>query len=119
MDFWKDWNRRAALAGWQNCHLMLSEGDAPLAMAPGFLKSHSYGEYVFDWSWADAWHRSGLEYYKLVTAVPFTPATGPRIWTDENAEHALPSFVGAVTHWWSQRKHRAGISYFRRKKRHG
>ena len=79
---------------------MLSEGDAPLAMAPGFLKSHSYGEYVFDWSWADAWHRSGLEYYpKLVTAVPFTPATGPRIWTDENAEHALPSFVGAVTHW--------------------
>ncbi len=84
---------------------MLSEGDAPLAMAPGFLKSHSYGEYVFDWSWADAWHRSGLEYYpKLVTAVPFTPASGPRIWTDENAEHALPSFVGAVTHWCESEK---------------
>ena len=92
-------------SGWQNCHLMLSEGDAPLAMAPGFLKSHSYGEYVFDWSWADAWHRSGLEYYpKLVTAVPFTPATGPRIWTDENAEHALAGFVGAVTHWCESEK---------------
>lgn len=92
-------------SGWQNCHLMLSDGDTSLAMAPGFLKSHSYGEYVFDWSWADAWHRSGLDYYpKLVTAVPFTPATGPRIWTDENAKHALPSFVAAVTHWCESEK---------------
>lgn len=84
---------------------MLSDDDTPLAMAPGFLKSHSYGEYVFDWSWADAWHRSGLEYYpKLVTAIPFTPATGPRIWTDDHNEHALSSFVGAVTHWCESEK---------------
>ena len=46
---------------------------------PAYLKTHSYGEYVFDWSWADAWQRMGLRYYpKLVTAVPFTPATGQR-----------------------------------------
>jgi predicted N-acyltransferase len=44
------------------------------------LKSHSYGEYVFDWSWADAYHRHGIEYYpKLLCAVPFTPVTGPRL----------------------------------------
>ena len=94
-----------AKSGWQSCHLMLSDGNSPLAMAPGFLKSHSYGEYVFDWSWADAWHRSGLEYYpKLVTAIPFTPATGPRIWTDEKNTHALTSFVEAVTHWCESEK---------------
>ena len=66
--------------GWQSCHLQLKDEDAPLAFAPAFLKSHSYGEYVFDWAWADAWHRSGIDYYpKLVTAIPFTPATGPRL----------------------------------------
>ena len=56
---------------------------------PLYLKSHSYGEYVFDWSWADAWRRSGLDYYpKLVTAMPFTPATGPRLCT---APGTMPS----------------------------
>tara|TARA_Y100000991_G_C21967087_1_gene347426 strand:- start:216 stop:1175 length:960 start_codon:yes stop_codon:yes gene_type:complete len=45
-----------------------------------YLKSDSYGEYVFDWAWADAYHRNGIDYYpKCVTAIPFTPATGPRI----------------------------------------
>ena len=47
---------------------------------PLYLKSHSYGEYVFDWAWADAYHRHGLDYYpKLLCAVPFTPAAGPRL----------------------------------------
>ncbi len=69
-------------SGWQPCHLALaSPGDgATAAVMPMYLKSHSYGEYVFDWSWAEAWQRSGLRYYpKLVTAIPFTPATGPRL----------------------------------------
>ncbi len=45
-----------------------------------YLKDESYGEYVFDWAWADAYHRHGLPYYpKRVTAVPFTPSTGPRV----------------------------------------
>ena len=87
-------------SGWQNCHLALWQDDKPVAMAPGYLKSHSYGEYVFDWSWADSWHRSGLNYYpKLVTAVPFTPATGPRIWTDPVQPRALGAFVESVTRW--------------------
>ena len=85
--------------GWQPCHLLLRKGDALAAVMPLYLKSHSYGEYVFDWSWADAWRQSGLEYYpKLLTAIPFTPATGPRLCTaagmDENA--CLHGAVAAV-----------------------
>jgi hypothetical protein len=69
-----------AESGWQPCHLVLREGKSAAAVLPLYLKSHSYGEYVFDWSWADAWQQSGLRYYpKLVSAVPFTPATGPRL----------------------------------------
>jgi len=69
-----------AETGWQPCHLLLRLGRELAALMPLYLKSHSYGEYVFDWSWADAWRQSGLAYYpKLVTAIPFTPATGPRL----------------------------------------
>ncbi|MEM1155246.1 MAG: peptidogalycan biosysnthesis protein, partial [Pseudomonadota bacterium] len=71
-----------AETGWQPCHLILKDTQGIMAVMPLYLKSHSYGEYVFDWSWADAWRRSGLEYYpKLLTAIPFTPATGPRLFT--------------------------------------
>ncbi|MEJ2416510.1 MAG: GNAT family N-acetyltransferase [Exilibacterium sp.] len=66
--------------GWQPSHLILRDRQRLLAAMPLFIKSHSYGEYVFDWAWADAYHRSGLDYYpKLVTSIPFTPATGPRL----------------------------------------
>ena len=86
--------------GWQACHLQLKDEDAPLAFAPAFLKNHSYGEYVFDWAWADAWHRSGIDYYpKLVTAIPFTPATGPRLWLNPNRPDSLPALIAAVTQW--------------------
>ncbi|MEM8659598.1 MAG: GNAT family N-acetyltransferase [Pseudomonadota bacterium] len=75
-----------AETGWQPCHLVLKDKQGIMAVMPLYLKSHSYGEYVFDWSWADAWRRSGLEYYpKLLTAIPFTPATGPRLFTREEA----------------------------------
>lgn len=65
---------------------------------PLFIKTHSYGEYVFDWSWADAYRRHGLHYYpKLVSAIPFTPATGPRwgIKASLNNKHLL-TFMGAA-----------------------
>ena len=66
--------------GWQPLHLTLWEQERLLGLMPLYLKSHSYGEYVFDWSWADAYRRHGLDYYpKLVTAIPFTPASGPRL----------------------------------------
>ena len=63
-------------------HYAILENDQQqaLAIAPVFKKLHSYGEYVFDWAWADAYQRHGLRYYpKLVWAIPFTPSTGPRI----------------------------------------
>lgn len=69
--------------GWQPLHLTLHENGHCVGALPLYLKSHSWGEYVFDWAWADAWQRHGLEYYpKLVTAIPFTPATGPRFGLD-------------------------------------
>lgn len=67
--------------GWLGQHLLLERPDGTLLGAvPLYLKSHSYGEYVFDWGWADAYERAGGHYYpKLQSSVPFTPVTGPRL----------------------------------------
>ena len=67
--------------GWTPCHLIAEDDAGALAAAaPLYLKAHSWGEFVFDFSWAEAAERTGLAYYpKLLTAVPFTPATGPRL----------------------------------------
>lgn len=67
--------------GWTPCHLIGEDDTGQLvAAAPLYLKAHSWGEFVFDFSWADAAQRAGLPYYpKLLTAVPFTPAAGPRL----------------------------------------
>ena len=69
-----------ARTGWQPFHLVLNEGDSVLGVVPLYVKGHSQGEYVFDYAWADAWHRAGGRYYpKLQGGVPFTPATGRRL----------------------------------------
>ena len=67
--------------GWDARHVLHFGTDGRLAGAmPLYLKPHSWGEFVFDFTWADAYHRTGLRYYpRLVSAVPFTPATGPRL----------------------------------------
>lgn len=66
--------------GWAPQFLCVKQGDTLRAACPLYVKSHSYGEYVFDWAWADAWERAGGRYYpKLLTAVPFTPVPGPRL----------------------------------------
>lgn len=71
-----------AKSGWAPSHLIVENQGQAIAAMPMYLKTHSYGEYVFDWAWADAYRRSGLNYYpKLVNAIPFTPATGPRLAT--------------------------------------
>jgi uncharacterized protein len=66
--------------GWMAHHLVIKGTDGKIkACAPMYLKGHSYGEYVFDWAWADAYERAGGKYYpKLQSAIPFTPVTGPR-----------------------------------------
>lgn len=69
-----------AETGWQPQHLVIREGGTLVAAAPLYAKTHSQGEYIFDHAFADAWKRAGGRYYpKLQCAVPFTPATGPRL----------------------------------------
>ena len=75
----------SAASGWSPCYPTLWEGDRLVGAAPLYAKSHSFGEYVFDWAWADAYERHGLAYYpKLVCAVPFTPSTGARLLAEDD-----------------------------------
>jgi predicted N-acyltransferase len=73
-------------SGWDPMHLLLRSDDGQLLGAmPNYLKHHSYGEYIFDHGWANAFERAGGAYYpKLLAAVPFTPATGPRFLVRDN-----------------------------------
>ena len=69
-----------ARVGWRAHHLGLYDGDRLVAAAPLYLKGNSHGEFVFDWSWAAAYERNGLDYYpKLLCAVPYSPVAGPRL----------------------------------------
>lgn len=66
--------------GWTPLYALLYRSEALVAAMPLYLKQHSYGEYVFDWAWADAYQRAGLRYYpKLLSAIPFTPVGGSRL----------------------------------------
>ncbi len=66
--------------GWRAQHLALYRGDELVAAMPLYLKRNSHGEFVFDWSWASAYERAGLEYYpKLLVAIPYSPVTGARL----------------------------------------
>jgi predicted N-acyltransferase len=80
----------SAKTGWAPQFLILREKSRLTGAMPLYLKSHSYGEYVFDWAWADAYRRHGYDYYpKLLSAVPFTPVTGQRVLTDTPARGKL------------------------------
>ena len=69
-----------AKTGWIPLHVTISKGNSLLAGMPLYLKSHSQGEFVFDHSWANAFYQHGLDYYpKLVSSIPHTPASGPRL----------------------------------------
>jgi predicted N-acyltransferase len=75
--------------GWRPRYLTLWQADRLEAAMPLYAKSHSYGEYVFDWAWADAYQRHGLDYYpKLLSAIPFTPVTGSRLLARDPAAQA-------------------------------
>ena len=79
-----------AKTGWRPSFVSVWEGEQLLAACPAYLKTHSYGEYVFDWAWADAYHRHGLSYYpKLLVAVPFTPVPGSRLLAVDGEARAL------------------------------
>jgi len=86
-------------AGWTPRHLLLEDGGMLRAAMPLYEKSHSWGEFVFDWAWAHAYEQAGLDYYpKLVSAVPFTPAPSTRILrsSDDDTE-AAGILIGAAT----------------------
>jgi predicted N-acyltransferase len=68
------------VTGWKSFPIVATKDKEVVGFIPIFLKSHSYGEYVFDWSWAEAFESHGLSYYpKMISAIPFTPITGKRI----------------------------------------
>ena len=93
--------------GWLPQHLVLEDSTGKLlGAAPLYLKSHSYGEYVFDHGWASAYERAGGEYYpKLQAAVPFTPVTGPRLLVHPEADEEVADLlVGAMVEVAKRRK---------------
>jgi len=84
--------------GWEPRFLLAWRGDTLCGALPLWLKTHSYGEYVFDHSWARAYQQHGLAYYpKLLAAIPFTPATSPRLLGSEREVAAL--LLGVVDSW--------------------
>lgn len=88
-----------AQSGWAAHHMVATmEGKpTPVAVMPVYLKSHSYGEYVFDWGWADAFERAGGRYYpKFQISVPFTPATGRRILVRPGFEGIADGLTGTI-----------------------
>lgn len=96
----EDSGSTGADTGWQPHHLLVRDRGQVRAAVPLYRKTHSYGEYVFDWAWADAYQRSGRRYYpKLVTAVPFTPTYGPRFMLANRTEldDLLPQLTEAIT----------------------
>ena len=88
----------APRSGWTPLYLTLHDKQGLAAATPLYLKAHSYGEYVFDWAWADAYRRHDLAYYpKLLGAVPFTPVPGSRLLArDAKARRALAQAVLAL-----------------------
>jgi predicted N-acyltransferase len=86
--------------GWTPCPLTAWRAGALVGAAPAYLKSHSYGEFVYDWQWAAFARRNGISYYpKLVVGVPFTPVTGGRLLVrpgDDEARAALLAGLGAL-----------------------
>lgn len=88
-----------AHTGWDGAHLLLSDRRGLAAAVPAWFKTHSFGEFVFDFAWAQAYTRSGREYYpKLVAAVPFTPATGRRLLVRHDLPRAdiLPQLLAGI-----------------------
>jgi predicted N-acyltransferase len=86
-------------SGWSGLYLLAEQAGRLVGAVPAFLKDHSYGEYIFDWGWANAAQRAGLRYYpKLVVAAPATPATGHRMLIAPGADvdAVRAALIGAV-----------------------
>ena len=90
-----------AETGWQPAHPLVRHEGRLVGGAPAYVKGHSYGEYIFDWGWAQAAERARLPYYpKVLCAVPFTPATGRRLLAHPDADRSLtePAIWAGLRH---------------------
>ena len=98
-----------AKTGWQPHHLELIREDRTIAVMPLYIKGHSYGEYVFDWSWADAYRQHGYQYYpKLLTAIPYTPSQASRLLVASSED--FEQICAAITKSMVQEAQRLGAS---------
>ena len=87
----------SAEKGWQTHHLVASASDEIIAIMPMYLKSHSWGEYVFDWDWAEAFKHYDVPYYpKLVATIPFTPVSSNKLFSQQIEINSL--FDALITH---------------------
>jgi predicted N-acyltransferase len=88
----------APATGWSPHYITVESQGALVAACPLYTKAHSYGEYVFDWAWANAYAQHGLDYYpKAVVAIPFTPVPGARLLA--RTPQARAALIGAVVMW--------------------
>ncbi|QDO84612.1 N-acetyltransferase [Shewanella psychropiezotolerans] len=91
-------------SGWTPMHLSVLSQGKRIALMPLYSKSHSYGEYVFDWAWAEAYERNHIDYYpKLLSAVPFTPVTGNRLGigkqlSEQESQSVVSLMIQALSH---------------------
>ena len=89
--------------GWKPLHLVAYQGQKLVAFMPLYLKGHSFGEFVFDWAWANAYQRHGLAYYpKALTASPLSPITGPRLLHSGLGIEQQLAIINAVCEWLKQ-----------------
>ncbi len=97
--------------GWMPAHLSLWQDETLVAVAPSYLKGNSEGEFIFDWGWADAAYRMGIEYYpKVLCAVPFTPATGDRVLVGKGQDRAaITRVMGQAAREWCIKVGASGV----------
>lgn len=97
------------MTGWQPCHLSVWQGEQLVGAMPLYEKHHSYGEYVFDWGWADAFERAGGHYYpKALSAVPFTPVPGARALVAQGVD--TQAVYAALARGWQAQCQRQDLS---------
>lgn len=100
-------------SGWEPNYLRVCEGKDTIAVLPMYLKHHSYGEYVFDHSWANAYHQHGLEYYpKLLIAVPFTPVSAAKLLLKPDTPYQVVlAYVVETLQAWSHKQALSSIHW--------
>ncbi|PAJ74432.1 GNAT family N-acetyltransferase [Pseudoalteromonas sp. NBT06-2] len=95
--------------GWIAHHLLIYHNETLITIIPGYLKTHSYGEYVFDWSWAEAYKEHGLDYYpKWIGAIPFTPIEGVRLAYNKTISPLLYQFISTTLEQLAQKNKWSG-----------